>query len=162
MNATKTGSFIAELRRERGLTQRQLAETLLVSDKAVSRWETGRGLPDVENLAALADALGVSVAELLRGPQESGHYPTLPSDATLLSVMVQENVCYVNFDSSVQNAAFTVSEQAAVYSIVNSLADTCRIEKVQISIDGSTDKTFRSEIELSNQFERNGDLIAGE
>lgn len=67
MNATKTGSFIAELRRERGLTQRQLAETLLVSDKAVSRWETGRGLPDVENLAALADALGVSVAELLRG-----------------------------------------------------------------------------------------------
>ena len=67
MNAEKTGSFIAELRKERGLTQKQLADRLLVSDKAISRWETGHGMPDLDNLEALSRELGVSVAELLRG-----------------------------------------------------------------------------------------------
>lgn len=67
MNATSTGTFIATLRKEQGLTQHQLAERLLVSDKAISRWETGRGLPDLDNLEALSVALGVSIPELLRG-----------------------------------------------------------------------------------------------
>lgn len=67
MDAIKTGSFIGELRREQGFTQQQLAEQLLVSDKAVSRWETGRGFPDIDNLENLARVLGTSVAELLHG-----------------------------------------------------------------------------------------------
>ena len=67
MNAEKTGSFIAELRKERGLTQKKLADRLLVSDKAISRWETGHGMPDLDNLEAISCELGVSVAELLRG-----------------------------------------------------------------------------------------------
>lgn len=67
METEKTGSFIAELRKEKGLTQLQLAELLHVSDKAVSRWETGRGFPDIGSLEDLADALDVSVAELLKG-----------------------------------------------------------------------------------------------
>ena len=79
MNANKTGSFIARLRQERGMTQRQLAEALLVSDKAVSKWETGRGMPDIENLEALADALDVSVAELLHGERIEG--PVAPNEA---------------------------------------------------------------------------------
>ena len=67
MDAVKTGRFIADLRRERGLTQQQLADRLCVSYKAVSRWETGRGTPDLDNLEALSKELGVSIAELLRG-----------------------------------------------------------------------------------------------
>ena len=67
MNAEKTGAFIRALRKETMLTQQQLAERLHVSDKAVSRWETGRGFPDIGNLEDLAEALGVSVAELLKG-----------------------------------------------------------------------------------------------
>ena len=62
-----TGGTIRRLREKQGYTQKQLAERLAVSDKAVSKWETGRGLPDVTLLAPLAAALGVSVAELLRG-----------------------------------------------------------------------------------------------
>ena len=62
-----TGSVIRALREKKGLTQRQLAERLLVSDKAVSKWETGKGLPDISLLEPLAAQLGVSVAELLRG-----------------------------------------------------------------------------------------------
>lgn len=67
MDAVKTGRFISELRSERGLTQQQLAERLYVTFKAVSRWETGRGMPDVENLEALSRELGVSIIELLNG-----------------------------------------------------------------------------------------------
>lgn len=67
MNAEKTGELIRGLRKERGITQKQLAELLHVSDKAVSRWETGRGFPDIGHLEDIAEAFGVSVAELLRG-----------------------------------------------------------------------------------------------
>ncbi len=62
-----TGAAVKALREKRGYTQKQLAERLAVSDKAVSKWETGRGLPDVTLLEPLAKALGVSVAELLSG-----------------------------------------------------------------------------------------------
>ncbi len=67
MDQEKTGSFICGLRKEKGMTQAALAERLHVSDKAVSRWETGRGFPDINSLETLAEELSVSVAELLRG-----------------------------------------------------------------------------------------------
>ena len=72
MNAKSTGAFIAALRRERSLTQKQLAEAIAVTDKAVSRWETGKGYPDVETLTRLADVLGVTVGELLAGKRSDG------------------------------------------------------------------------------------------
>lgn len=71
MNTEKTGSFIRDLRKEKNLTQQQLAELINVSDKAVSRWETGRGLPDIGNLEDLSEALDVSVAEMLKGERFS-------------------------------------------------------------------------------------------
>ena len=58
---------ILRLREARGLTQRALAEAIGVTDKAVSKWETGRGLPDLSLVEPLSQALGVSVAELLTG-----------------------------------------------------------------------------------------------
>ena len=61
------GTFLAQLRREKGMTQRELADRLYVSDKAVSKWERSLSLPDVSLLIPLADCLGVSVTELLRG-----------------------------------------------------------------------------------------------
>ena len=67
MNIEKTGQFIAELRREKQFTQVQLADAIHVSDKAVSRWETGRGFPDIDNLEALSECLDVSIAELIKG-----------------------------------------------------------------------------------------------
>ena len=62
-----TGAAIRALRENRGYTQKELAEKLSVSDKAVSKWETGRGLPDITLLEPLAKTLGVSVTELLSG-----------------------------------------------------------------------------------------------
>ncbi len=62
-----TGTMIKRLREERRLTQQQLAEKLGVSDKAVSKWETGRGYPDISLIETIASALGISVIELFSG-----------------------------------------------------------------------------------------------
>lgn len=67
MNPYVTGAMIRRLRERGSMTQQQLADRLMVSDKAVSRWETGRGYPDISLIEPLAAALGVSVIELLSG-----------------------------------------------------------------------------------------------
>ena len=66
MDAKKLGQFIAEIRKENGMTQAELAAKLHVTDKAVSKWERGLGLPDINNIEPLADALGISVAEVMQ------------------------------------------------------------------------------------------------
>ena len=67
VNTQDFGKFISELRKEKGLTQLQLAEKLNVTDKAVSRWETGKNFPDIDIFSDLAKILEVSVSELLEG-----------------------------------------------------------------------------------------------
>lgn len=62
-----TGATIKRLREAKGITQTQLAEQIGVSDKAVSKWETAKGLPDITLIEPLAKALGVSVMELMSG-----------------------------------------------------------------------------------------------
>ena len=67
MDSVRVGAFIAALRREQGFTQKQLAEKIGVTDKAISRWETGKGYPDVTLLLQLGETLGVTLNELLSG-----------------------------------------------------------------------------------------------
>ena len=74
-NSKATGTFIAECRKEKGLTQKALGEKLNVTDRAVSKWETGRSFPDVAILEDLCQELGISVSELLAGKKiEAEHY----------------------------------------------------------------------------------------
>ena len=67
MNSYVTGSTIKQLRESRRLTQAELGKKLGVSSKTVSKWETGKGLPDISLLQPLAQALGISVIELMNG-----------------------------------------------------------------------------------------------
>ena len=67
MNQSNTGLFIQSIRKEKGLTQKELADRLGVSDKAVSKWETGRSMPDTSLLEPLCKELGISINELLIG-----------------------------------------------------------------------------------------------
>ena len=67
MNTYVTGAAIRELREEKGLTQAELAERIGVSSKTVSKWETAKGLPDIALLKPLAQALGISLIELMNG-----------------------------------------------------------------------------------------------
>ena len=67
MDAKKTGCFIAEKRKERNLSQRELAEYLHITDKAVSKWERGISFPDITILIPLSEVLNVSLYDLLTG-----------------------------------------------------------------------------------------------
>ena len=67
MDQIKIGKFIAECRKKVGLTQMQLAERLAITDRAVSKWETGKAMPDSSIMLELCDILGISVNELLSG-----------------------------------------------------------------------------------------------
>jgi DNA-binding XRE family transcriptional regulator/desulfoferrodoxin (superoxide reductase-like protein) len=67
MNTYVTSATIRQLREKRGLTQAELAEKIGVSSKAISKWETAKGLPDISLLQPLAQALGISVIELMNG-----------------------------------------------------------------------------------------------
>ena len=69
MNTYVTGTAIKQLREERNMTQAELAERIGVSSKTVSKWETAKGLPDITLLQPLAQALGISVIELMNGEQ---------------------------------------------------------------------------------------------
>lgn len=71
MDPEKIGGLISSLRRAAGLTQRQLAEGLSVSDKAVSKWERGQGCPDISLLPALSAQLGVNIDQILKGELET-------------------------------------------------------------------------------------------
>ncbi|MEI3249937.1 MAG: helix-turn-helix transcriptional regulator [Faecalibacterium sp.] len=78
MDAKMFGAFLAQVRRAQGLTQAELAEQLHVTDKAVSRWERGVGLPDINTLEPLADALGLSLADLMHCHDPAQEPPTAP------------------------------------------------------------------------------------
>ncbi len=67
MNSYVTGAMIRQLREQKNMTQEELAARLYVSSKAVSKWETGQGLPDISLLEPLAKALDISIIELFSG-----------------------------------------------------------------------------------------------
>ncbi len=71
MNQKKIGSFLKELRKEKGITQEQFAEILNVSGRTVSRWETGNNMPDISILVDIADYYDVSIPEIINGERKS-------------------------------------------------------------------------------------------
>ena len=69
MDTKATGALIAQRRKQLAPSQAELAERLHVTDKAVSRWETGRGMPGLDSLEPLSKELGLSISELLSGKE---------------------------------------------------------------------------------------------
>lgn len=102
MDTTKIGELICTLRKEKGLTQVQLAERLNVSDKAVSKWERGLGCPDVSLLARLSQVFAVDLEKLLAGEldpnsQSAGnlknlHFYVCPTCGNLVTALVDTPV----------------------------------------------------------------------
>ncbi len=87
MDAKACGSFIAELRKEKNLTQRELGNSLGVSDKAISRWETGKGYPDVASLVDLSEFFEVSVNEILAGKRVEKENISALADRNIIEAM---------------------------------------------------------------------------
>ncbi len=71
MDKERTGQLITELRKEKGLTQKQLADALNVTDKAVSKWERGLSFPDISMLEPIAQTLDISIMEILAGEKSA-------------------------------------------------------------------------------------------
>ncbi len=83
----------------------------------------------------------------------------LPSNARLLSLYVKDSVCYVNFDENFVNQTTNVEEEVMIYSLVNSLTELASVTKVQISINGNSNRMFREKVNLNTMFERNEKYI---
>lgn len=110
MTSKECGNFIAELRKEKELTQKELAEKINVSDKAVSRWETGKGYPDVTSLVSLSEYFDVSVNELLAGKRLTVEDIKETADENLISVFeqVQKNKKQQNLQVAVYTSVLIV------------------------------------------------------
>lgn len=135
MDATKCGAFIAKLRNEREMTQKDLSEVLNVSDKAISRWETGKGYPDVSSLMALSEFFSVSVNELLSGKR---------IDIEKLSTTADENVLEAIRKN--ERANEKQKKQVAIYTLLLIIA----ISPVLIILAKNLFEAFKTEIEVEN------------
>ena len=93
MDQIKVGKFIAETRKSQGLTQRQLADVLSISDKTVSKWECGKGLPEVSLMLPLCGALNITVNDLLSGGRVSEADYRKKAEENMMNLIIenQEN-----------------------------------------------------------------------
>lgn len=130
--------------------------------------ETGDALTEVSRNVIYNSNISMEqqvVEELIKGPQENdimgdeAVYPTVNPAVTILGVTVRDRVCYVNLSEEFLTPVSNVTSQTALYSLVNSLVELPGVNKVQISIDGNTDVTFRDSVSLTTMFERNLDII---
>ena len=124
--------------------------------------EAGTGLMETTRVKEYSSNVSMEklvVEQLLAGPANEESYPTINPDTKLLSVTVKDGVCYLNFDSAILTPVNNVTSDVMIYSIVNSLVELSNINKVQISIDGQKDTTFKDKYDLTTLFERNLSLL---
>ena len=107
MNAEDTGNKIRELRNKKGFTQKQLAEKLFVTDKAVSKWERGINYPDIALLDRLASELDVTVVELL-GLENSSSGEVI-ANMTILSKQEKKQICANLFWRGILSVVFGIA-----------------------------------------------------
>ena len=102
----------------------------------------------------------VVLEQLAKGPMEEGHYATIPDSSLVLSVITSDRICYINMNSTFRDETPEVGENISIYSVVNSIIDSCDVDRVQISIEGSTEGNFQDSLPLYKFYEKNEDLIA--
>lgn len=90
MDQVKTGKFIADIRHEKSMTQRQLADILNISDKTVSKWECGKGFPEVSLIPPLCDALGISINELFAAEKISDSDFKMKAEDNIMKAIEKE------------------------------------------------------------------------
>lgn len=101
----------------------------------------------------------VVLEQLAKGPMEEEHYATIPENTMAISVITADRICYLDLNSEFQDAALDVAENISVYSVVNSIIDSCEADKVQISIEGNNGGNFRKNLPLYKFYEKNQDLV---
>ncbi|MCH5340015.1 MAG: helix-turn-helix transcriptional regulator [Acetatifactor sp.] len=108
MDQVKIGKFIADLRKEKGLTQRELAETVGVSDKTISKWECGNGMPEMSMLMPLCRVLGINVNELLSGERLSDDSYSRKAEENIMNLIQEKEESKRQSKKHVIGATLTV------------------------------------------------------
>lgn len=114
MDLTKTGNLISSVRKEKGLTQKQLAEILCVSEKTVSKWECGAGMPDVSLMLPLCKVLKIDVNELLTGEKLEEKNYKVNAENNLLKLI----------DKTSSKVKYTICAISIIITIFTSVALT--------------------------------------
>lgn len=100
------------------------------------------------------------VVELLaQGPSTEGAQATMPSNLGILSVNLSDGIAYVNLDDTFVSGALALPDELIIYSLVNSLVEGSGVERVQISVNGETNVSFRNAVDLNQFFEENLALV---
>jgi germination protein M len=102
----------------------------------------------------------VVLEQLAKGPMEKGNYPTIPENTTVLGISLTEDTCYLDLDQDFIDSALDLPEEIQIYSVVNSLVESCGCSRVELSIEGNSNLMFGDEMSLFQFYEKNNDLIA--
>lgn len=99
------------------------------------------------------------VEQLIAGPLSDTKYPTIPAGTKLLKATVKEGICYVDFNEKFLDKIDGITDEVAIYSVVNSLVEMPTINKVQFKINGELQKTYGESTKFDGMFERNLDIV---
>ena len=99
------------------------------------------------------------VEKLVQGPMTQGAYPTINPTTKIVSVTVTDGTCYVNLSNEFLSQPYNVASDVTIYSITNSLVELSNVNRVQISVNGETNISYRENMSLNNVFERNLDIL---
>ncbi len=149
-------TFVDDLGNDMGVYQEVSITLYFANKKGDELIEVERDVYRNENVSMEKLVL----EQLIKGPgKKEEAYATLPSATKVLSVTVEDGVCYVNFNNGILNQGVDVSDTISIYSIVNSLSEISGVNKVQIAINGETKEAYKNNIPLDQLFERDLDLV---
>lgn len=125
--------------------------------------EEGTGLRGITRTVVYNSNISLEklvVEQLIVGPNSKEVFPTVNPETKVNNVTVKDGTCYVNLNESFLTQTYNVTSAVTIYSIVNSLVELPNVNKVQVSINGETDGTYRETIPFSTVFERNLEVIS--
>ena len=101
----------------------------------------------------------VILEQLMKGPMEKDHYPTIPENAGIMNVFTADRICHVQFDEIFSDYALDISEKIPIYSVVNSLLASIDADRVQITVGNVEERNFRENMPLYHYYKKNDKLV---
>ncbi len=150
MDSKKIGSFIAERRKTLGMTQLELANKLNITDRAVSKWENGRGMPDISLIKPLCDELNITVNDLLSGEKLQESQIEAKSEENIINTLVHSNKKQKNYIKIVV-AAIILTVLPIIALISMFLIDLNRMRNNQQVIFSTWGYSYTAPIDLSSE-----------
>lgn len=136
MDQLKIGKFIAQMRKEKNLTQRKLADELCISDKTISKWECGKGLPEVSLMLPLCEILEISVNELLSGEKIAASDYKKKAEENFMKLINEKQENKKRITISIIVAAITVISSSVLIMVsgLTQISTAARIALIAVAV----------------------------